>query len=244
MPTKKPRISHYRKPEPTFVNHGDNRRTADGSGYNGESRVYSGDSRVNSGDNRLTSGDSRLNSGYSHLNSGDNRLNNGDNRLNNGDSRLNSGDSRFNSADSRINSAERVSGNDRVISGSNRSTCNSRSSLFAGQNSNWNQREQSRDNCTERTTSNEVLRGSSYPSENLCLSASDSEDDQNQVTQKHQVSASDRRNDGNSANNQFDAAGTSGIAYDPTTSPNSSNNVTINASTQTTQSEVYPDYYT
>ncbi|XP_033224966.1 RNA polymerase II elongation factor Ell-like isoform X2 [Belonocnema kinseyi] len=209
LPTKKPRISHYRKPEPLFVNHGENRRTAGGSVNSGDSRVCSGDSRVNSGDSRISS------------------------------------------AESRVSSAERVSGSVNsieVISGSNSGTCNSGSSLFAGQNSNWNQRQQGRLNSAERTTNNEVLRGSSYPAANLCLSASDSEDEQSHVAQQHELGTDERRNHGNSTNARLENSGPAGIAFDPTTSPNSSSNVTNNASTQTAQAanhhEAYPDYLT
>ena len=214
LPTKKPRISHYRKPEPIFVNHGDNRRTA-GSG-------------VNSGDSRINSGDSRINSG--------------DNRINSGDNRINSGDSRFSSADRVSDSVNSVEN----IGGSNSGNCNSRSSLLVGENSNWNQRQQSHLNYAERTTNNDVVRDSSYNSASLCLS-SDSEDDQDHAVQHPKLSANDRSNITNSSNVRETSEAPANIC-EPHTSPDPSNNVTDNASTQRAHASIpreeYPDYLT
>lgn len=195
MPTKKPRISHYRKPEPLFVNHGENRRTADGS--------YSGDSRVNSAD------------------------------------------SRFNSADRVSDSVNSV---DNLGGSSSSASCNSRSSLFAGEASNWSQRQPSRLNSAERTTNNEVLRGVSYATSGLCLSDSDSDDDQGHV-QHPKLSADDRNSHVmNSDQVQNATFPNSQINFDSLASPDLSNNVTNNASTQTADAsnthEEYPDYLT
>ncbi|XP_033209034.1 RNA polymerase II elongation factor Ell-like [Belonocnema kinseyi] len=76
------------------------------------------------------------------------------------------------SGDSRFSCAERVSGcvnSLEVISGSNSGTCNSRSSLFTRQKSNWNQRQPGGLNSAEGTTNKEMIRGSSYPAASLCL---------------------------------------------------------------------------
>ncbi|XP_051175717.1 RNA polymerase II elongation factor Ell [Leptopilina boulardi] len=227
LQTKKPRISHYRKPEPLFVNHGDNRRTTDGN-YNN-----SGDSRVNSADHRFN--------------------NNNNNSADRVSDSVNSVESLGGNINNNINSSSN--------SGSSGSaSCNSRSNLFAGETSNWSQRQQNRLNSAERTTNNEVLRnnnssnnsggGGQYATSVLCLSDSDSDDDQNHVqhpkndersSNSHVMNSSDQLRNVTYTNSQINYT-------ESPMSPDPSNNVTNNASTQTANAsnshEEYPDYLT